>query len=253
MILVFLNLKRSIDKMKVPSFAVAAPDTESGKTMLTAALFFHALKMKCNAVVMKPVQTGACLKHSEVSAPDLDTIYSRVGIPAPQLPGPAAPYLFQTPCSPHLAAEDENSFIDISRILSSYTELRKTSDTVLVETAGGVLTPLTPETAMADLIARLNLPVLLIFNNTLGAISQTLCALESLRSRHIPVLGLAATELTPCSNSTDSRIRSDNRSIIEHMGDCPMLGHIGFSHQPETIHLEYEEEFISILKGISRT
>ncbi|MGM0461388.1 MAG: dethiobiotin synthase [Fibrobacterota bacterium] len=238
--------------MKLPSFAVAAPDTESGKTMLTAALFFHALKMNCNATVMKPVQTGACLKHSVVSAPDLDTIYSRAKIPAPHLPGPAVPYLFQTPCSPHLAAEEENSVIDISHILSSYTELRRTSDTVLVETAGGVLTPLTPETAMADLIVRLNLPVLLIFNNTLGAISQTLCAIESLRARNIPILGLAATELTPCKHSTDKRIRSDNLSIIERMGECPILGHIGYSNKPDTIHLEYEEEFISILKGISR-
>jgi len=61
----------------------------------------------------------------------------------------------------------------------------------VIETAGGVLTPLTPKTSTADLLARWKLPVVVVARTALGAINHGLLTLEALRRRDVPVLGVA--------------------------------------------------------------
>lgn len=61
----------------------------------------------------------------------------------------------------------------------------------MIEGAGGVLVPLTREVLSADLFAGWGLPVILCATTTLGTISHTLSAIESLRSRGVILHGLA--------------------------------------------------------------
>lgn len=67
----------------------------------------------------------------------------------------------------------------------------KESSLILVESAGGVLSPAPSGSLQADAFRPMRLPVLLVGDGRLGGIGATLSALESLRMRGYSVLGVA--------------------------------------------------------------
>ena len=62
------------------------------------------------------------------------------------------------------------------------TRLAETEGLLLIETAGGVMSPLDDDHTMLDLVAALDQPSLLVAGSYLGAISHTLTALKALAS-----------------------------------------------------------------------
>ena len=86
----------------------------------------------------------------------------------------------------------------------------------MVEGAGGPLVPLNGRVLMVDLMAQLALPVVLVAPNRLGAINQTLLALEALKARGLPVLGVVLIG-TPFA---------DNRAAIETHGRVKVLAEL---------------------------
>lgn len=74
---------------------------------------------------------------------------------------------------------------------SSAKEDESDGNLVLVEAAGGVLSPAPSGSLQADAFRPMRLPVLLVGDGKLGGIGGTLSALESLRMRGYSVLGIA--------------------------------------------------------------
>jgi dethiobiotin synthetase len=86
----------------------------------------------------------------------------------------------------------------------------------VVEGAGGLLVPLNDEALVIDLIARLQLPVLLVVRSGLGTINHTLLSLEALRSRQLPILGVVI----------NGPRNPGNRAAIETYGRVPVLAEL---------------------------
>lgn len=150
---------------------VAGTDTDVGKTVFAAALA-GAL----GAQYWKPVQAG--------SDPATDTATAiRLGVPLDRAIPEA--YRLRTAVAPHLSAEIDGLAID-SRTLAP-----PDIAPLVIETAGGLLVPLTRELLQIDLLARWGLPVVLVARTSLGTINHSLLSLEALRARAIPVLGIA--------------------------------------------------------------
>lgn len=164
---------------------VTGTDTGIGKTVVAAG-FAQAL----GARYWKPVQAG--LDEST----DRDTVAALSG----QEVLPEA-YRLATPCSPHQAAAIDGVTIDPSRLA-----LPEDDSPLVVEGAGGVLVPLREDLLYADLFARWGLPVVLVARTALGTINHSLLSLEALRSRGVPIAGMAfvgdenaETERTICA------------------------------------------------------
>jgi len=87
---------------------------------------------------------------------------------------------------------------------------------IVVEGAGGALVPLNGQATMLDLMARLDLPVVVVAGNRLGAINQTLLTLAALRARSLEVLGVVLT----------GDPFGDNRAAIEHHGRVRILAEL---------------------------
>ena len=87
--------------------------------------------------------------------------------------------------SPHAAAEIDGVEIDFTKFAWP-----KTDKTLLVETAGGILSPMSSTTTMADFVSHYNLPAILVIQNYLGSINHTLLSIEVLKHRNIKLLGL---------------------------------------------------------------
>ena len=92
----------------------------------------------------------------------------------------------------------------------------KESSLVLVESAGGVLSPAPSGSLQADAFRPLRLPVLLVGDGKLGGIGATLSALESLRMRGYSVLGVAliAQGIKNACKRRRSRILVDRMLVL---------------------------------------
>ncbi|MGM0443909.1 MAG: dethiobiotin synthase [Fibrobacterota bacterium] len=229
--------------------AVVAPDTDGGKTVVTAALFSHLCR-RGRAAVMKPLQTGADMQADPLHAPDLDVIYSTAGITPPPAVSPHVSYLFGPACSPHLAAAKANTVIRKDKIRKDFNSLRHDNDFVLVETAGGILSPVTETLTVRGLITYLSVPVIMVIPNTLGAISQSLSALEAVRAADIPLLGVISKEISPCRSELEHEIIYDNIRTIEKLGHIHITGHLPFCHRPEDVGTQQSNEVTRIIEEL---
>ncbi|ERP39381.1 dethiobiotin synthase [Chitinivibrio alkaliphilus] len=233
------------------AFAIVAPNTDTGKTQVVAALFHHLQRQKRSSAVMKPVQTGASKNiNGEWLAEDLAACYARANQPTPPIPGDHVPYVFAPPCSPHLAAQKAQTPIDISYIAECFQRLRSKYDMVLLETAGGILSPLSETETMADMIGALGIPAVLLLPNTLGAISQTLSAVESLSHRAIPIAGIIVKEGDQQQDALNVEISKDNMRYIHSTTKLPLLGHMGYTPRPEELPHTYASECKTIIERL---
>ncbi len=154
---------------------VTGTDTGIGKTFAAACLV-----KAWNASYWKPVQTGL----TEEPGGDSASISRLVDIP--NLPVYAPHHALAEPLSPAAAAARAG----VRVALSDFDIPPPDGRPLVVEGAGGVLVPLTPDHLIADLIARLGLPVIVVARSTLGTINHTLLTLEALRTRRLPVAGV---------------------------------------------------------------
>lgn len=180
---------------------VTGTDTDIGKTVFAAALA-GAL----DASYWKPVQAGM------EGGGDAVTVATLGGLP-PERILPEA-YRLQTPCSPHRAAEIDGVEIETDRLT-----LPMVNGPLIVEGAGGVLVPVTRDLLFADLFARWAQPVVLVARTGLGTINHSLLSIEALRSRGVPILGIAFVgDAVVDSETTIARIGG-----IRRLGRLPRL------------------------------
>jgi dethiobiotin synthetase len=178
---------------------IAGTDTNVGKTVFSAALA-GAL----GGFYWKPVQSGL---DGET---DSETVLRLSGLKRENILPEA--YSLRTPASPHLAARLDGVTIDPGRLTPPPVA------PLVIETAGGLMTPLTEELPTIDLLATWRLPVLLCARTTLGTINHSLLSLEALRRREIPVLGVAFI----------GEENVETRRIIAKMSGARDLGRLPF-------------------------
>jgi dethiobiotin synthetase len=93
------------------------------------------------------------------------------------------------PLSPHRSAELDGIAIDVDA-LTLPADL-PAGRPLIIEGAGGVMVPLSRNALLIDLLARWRAPVVVCARTRLGTINHSLLTVEALRTRHIPILGIA--------------------------------------------------------------
>ncbi|SDD01678.1 dethiobiotin synthetase [Sphingomonas sp. YR710] len=155
------------------AIVVTATDTDVGKTVFSAGLA-GAL----DGCYWKPVQAG-------LDGPtDSERVAALSALPAEQILPEA--YRLRTPASPHLAAAIDNIAIDPMRFDPPDCPRR-----LIIEGAGGPLVPLSGGLLYADIFARWRFDTVIVARTTLGTINHSLLAIEALRARNVPILGIA--------------------------------------------------------------
>ena len=87
--------------------------------------------------------------------------------------------------SPHAAAKLERVIIHPEKI-----NLPATTNTLIIEGAGGILVPITEDFFVVDLIAKLEAETIIVIRNYLGSINHSLLTIEALKSRNIKIKGI---------------------------------------------------------------
>ncbi|AZG78928.1 dethiobiotin synthase [Methylocystis rosea] len=181
-------------------FVIAGTDTGVGKTIFSAAL-----AQALDAYYWKPVQSGL---DGET---DSQTVARLSGLsPARVLP---EKWRLNTPVSPHYSAKIDGVEIDPERLA-----LPECDRPLVIETAGGVMTPLTLRVPTIDMLARWRIPVILVARTSLGTINHSLLSIEALRRRNIPLLGVAFV----------GEEHENTQATIGTMGGAHILGRLPF-------------------------
>jgi dethiobiotin synthetase len=138
------------------------------------------------------------------------------------------PFPFSAPLSPAAAALEAGVTISLPALLSAAATARTYGGPLIIESAGGLLTPYGRNLASADIAAALGLPVLLVARNSLGTINHTALALGEIRRRALPLLGTILVNTQP-SGAPDHA--SNARQIADLTGETP-LGVIPYLNTP---------------------
>jgi len=161
--------------------AVVGTDTGVGKTAVSRGLLALARSRGLVVHPFKPVESGVVAGTST----DAELLREAAGTSLP-----ADLYRLAEPISPWLAAEREGVELALPPMIERAQDLSSRGDGVLVETAGGLLSPWSPHTHAGDLLAGLRLPVLLVAADQLGVQNHCLLTIEALQARQIPLAGL---------------------------------------------------------------
>ena len=185
------------------AYLVLGTGTDIGKSFLVENL----CRISSNTTAIKPVCTGLTDddKNSDpariLSALNLDLSKKNLD--------EISPWRFAEPCSPHFI-EDKINFAQVAKFCQQKISEHKNKN-LLIEAAGGVMTPINDEKTFLDLVTELKLPVLLVCGNYLGAISHTLSAVEALRSRNIVIERIIVNETFESKHSLVKTIENFSR------------------------------------------
>lgn len=160
---------------------------------------------------MKMVQTGGSdLSQDIVEHRKL----ARTSLQEADAMGLTCPYIFTQPLPPHLAARLDGRYIDPDIIAESAHQLADEYDQVIMETCGGLFTPLHDDTHVIDYIGAQGWSTLLVATPVSGGVNHTLALLEAVVQRAIPLQGLVYN-LHGC-DTIDARVIDDGRRVLDH-------------------------------------
>ncbi len=206
------------------SVLIVGTDTDAGKTVLVSALYAYLEKYQRDRTVaiLKPFQSGVGDRE----------LYQRV-FHLKQTPEEVNPVYFTAPLAPPIAAAAEGKAVPIEIAWKTYQQLNQTYDWVLVEGVGGLGSPVTGQTTVADLAADWRLPVVLVVPVKLGAIGQVVANVALAERSNLRVQGIVRSCVTPC---TDDELENwASQDLIETLTGLQVLGTLPYLEDPENV------------------
>lgn len=166
---------------------ISGTDTGVGKTVVTC-LVLRALQTRGkSALGMKPVSAGI---NPEGMWDDVEQIRAASSITA--APEDIAPYRLRAPASPHFAAAEDGTTIQIAIILAAVERLERLAHMVVIEGVGGFRVPLSDRLDSADMAQAIGAPILLVVPMRLGCINHALLTAEAIAHRGLTLVGWLA-------------------------------------------------------------
>lgn len=199
-------------------FVISGTDTDIGKTVFAAALT-GAL----NASYWKPVQAGLDGETDSESVARLTGFGASKILPEK--------FRLRTPASPHYAAAKDGITITAQDLA-----IPEVNGPLVIEGAGGALVPINDDLLFADLFALWKWPVIIAASTRLGTINHSLMTIEALRSRDVPVHGMAFIgEEMPDSQDSICRIGG-----VKQLGRLPMIADLSAQTLSSAFHAHFD-------------
>ena len=203
------------DMTGIAGLFVAGTDTGVGKTWVAATLTRLLVQRGLLVRPRKPVESGCASGEDGLLPQDAVALWEAAGsIESLQQ---VCAYPLRAALSPERAAALENRALNLDQLVTACRSGVGAGDFLLVEGAGGLLSPLAVGTTNADLAAALRLPVLVVAADRLGVINHTLLTVEGLQHRALPLVGVVLNQVGPMTDPL-----MDNAADLAHWLDCPV-------------------------------
>ncbi len=173
------------------SFFITGTDTDVGKTCVSAAIAKYLFDKGVNVGVMKPFASGYKESADSISE-DVEILLKYSGSNDPiEL---VNPYYFEIPTSPYDACKQLNLEIDMSKVVDAYKQLTAIHDVVIVEGIGGIMTPISRNYFVSDLISELNLDSFIVTGSKIGTVNHLMLTYEHAQKKNLNTLGILVNQ-----------------------------------------------------------
>ena len=153
------------------TYFITGISTEVGKTM-SSAIVVESLQ----ADYWKPIQSGDLDNSDTMKVKSLISNSISTFFPSS--------YEFDYPASPHLSAQMEGRHIELAHIKRPHS-----SNTLVIEGAGGLFVPLNERNTILDLMLPTD-KIILVSRHYLGSINHTMLSVEALQRRELNIFGI---------------------------------------------------------------
>ena len=163
--------------LKKPPFGlfITGTDTEVGKTYVATHIAKDLVAAGHRVGVYKPVASECVSDGRQLVSEDAVALWEAAGHPLTL--EAVCPQRFQAPLASHLAARNEGRELDTELMRSGISAWADECDIVIVEGAGGLMSPISDDEYFADVAYDLGYPTIVVAPNSIGVINQSLSAL----------------------------------------------------------------------------
>lgn len=201
---------------------VTGTDTSVGKTVVGAALLAAWRRLGRTVAAYKPVESGV-----DGEPADGQMLWDAAGRDRPLQE--VCPVRLRAPLAPPVAAREEGVVLDPADWQRRIGHATGLADLLLVEGAGGLLSPLWEGGDAADLARRCGLEALIVAPDRLGVINHVRLVVEALERRKIPIVAVVLNRTAP--EVADDTSPATNRDEVARLVSPPVVGPLSF--QPD--------------------
>lgn len=173
---------------KAKGFFITGTDTEVGKTVIAGGIARCLCQRGKRVGVFKPVASGCRAEREGLVSQDAEFLAHCADSPGPL--DHVNPIRYREALAPEVAVQRGAAPVDLNLIRTYYNRLADTRDVLIVEGIGGLLVPLAKDFTVADLAARMDLPLIIVARPNLGTINHTLLTVEAARRRGLYIAGV---------------------------------------------------------------
>jgi dethiobiotin synthetase len=226
-----------------PGLFVVGTDTSVGKTYVAARIAAALFNAGKKVGVYKPAASGCRLVDGELASDDALALWEAAGKPGTL--EAVCPQRFSAPLAPHLAAREEGRAIDSTLLRQGLDCWQRTSDIIIVEGAGGLMSPLGDHEYVADLAADFGFPLIIVVPNRIGAINAALLTLiaATTRPQPLPIAGIILNDILP-PTADDPSTRSNRRELEIRCGVL-VLAQLGY----EALRFDAAVDWLALAKS----
>lgn len=205
---------------------VVGTDTAVGKTYVAARIAAALLATGVRVGVYKPAASSCRRVGRQWVSDDAIALWEAAGRPGSL--AAVCPQRFAASLAPHLAARQERKEIDAKLLRRGIQYWQRRSDVIVVEGAGGLMSPMGEQDYVADLAADFGFPLVIVAPNRIGAINSTLLTLiaAAARPRPLSIAGIVLNDVLP-PDCEDPATHS-NRMELELRCIPPVLAQLGY-------------------------
>jgi len=168
----------------VKTVVIVGSDTGVGKTFVGCGVARALVDIGRRVVAIKPVETGC----ADEPAPTED------GVQLARASGQRSPRMalrrFRHAITPALAADLEGGAVELAPLRADLARESAAADILLLEGAGGLLSPLAWTWSLIDLALALQATALVVAGDRLGCLNHALLTVQALGQAGIPIAGV---------------------------------------------------------------
>ncbi|MDP7111374.1 MAG: dethiobiotin synthase [Myxococcota bacterium] len=198
---------------------VTGTDTDVGKTVVGSALLAAWRQLGRSVDAYKPVESGV-----DGEPADGRMLWEACGRSRPL--SEVCPTRLTAPLAPPVAARLEGVELDPVAWQREIARRASSADLLLIEGAGGLLSPLWDGGDAATFAQRCELPALVVAADRLGVINHVRLVVEALERRAVPIVAVVLSRAEPARPGDPSL--ASNAAEIGALIDPPVVGPLPF-------------------------
>ncbi|MDG1872549.1 MAG: dethiobiotin synthase [Mariniblastus sp.] len=204
---------------------ITGTDTEVGKTYVATLIVKELVAAGHRVGVYKPVASDCVSDGRQLVSEDAVALWEAAGRPLSL--DFVCPNRYQAPLAPHLSARHAGRELDTESMRKGLEIWTDECDIVVVEGAGGLMSPISDDEYFADLAYDFGYPSVVVTPNVIGAINQCLSALITATCFRdgIPLAGSVLND----ARSFDGDISMEsNREQIASRAMAPVISRLRY-------------------------